>query len=108
VITGMGEGATMPVESTATPSTGKLTGSLVEVIKESASLALSWVKTHSYGLGLRASVCRTPADAGRDDRRAFLSSCGLSEEVRAQCRLRHGLRDGIALGGQNAFRPLRQ
>ncbi|KAH9039666.1 ribosomal protein S5 domain 2-type protein [Lactarius pseudohatsudake] len=55
VVTGMGEGEIMPVESIATPGSGhlKLTGSLGDVIKESAELALSWVKTHSYDLESR-------------------------------------------------------
>ncbi|KAN0142121.1 Peptidase S16 [Lactarius tabidus] len=44
----------MPVESIATPGSGhlKLSGSLGEVIKKSAELALSWVKTRSYDLGI--------------------------------------------------------
>jgi len=54
VVTGVGEGEIMPVESIATPGSGnlKLTGSLGDVIKESAELALSWVKTHAYDLGI--------------------------------------------------------
>lgn len=52
VVTGMGEGGILPVETIAVPGTGKLklTGSLGEVIKESGELALSWVKTHAYDL----------------------------------------------------------
>ncbi|KAI0246609.1 P-loop containing nucleoside triphosphate hydrolase protein [Lactifluus subvellereus] len=54
VVTGMGEGEIMLIESIATPGSGqlKLTGSLGDVIKESAELALSWVKTHTYDLGI--------------------------------------------------------
>ncbi|KAH9022784.1 ATP-dependent protease La [Lactarius pseudohatsudake] len=62
VVTGMGEGEIMPVESIATPGSGhlKLTGSLGDVIKESAELALSWVKTHSYDLGITSGRAQDP------------------------------------------------
>ena len=52
VVTGMGEGGILPVETIAVPGDGrlKLTGSLGEVIKESGELALSWVKTNAYNL----------------------------------------------------------
>ncbi|KAI0632876.1 ATP-dependent protease La [Trametes polyzona] len=52
VVTGMGEGGILPIETTAVPGSGqlKLTGSLGEVIKESGELALSWVKAHAYDL----------------------------------------------------------
>lgn len=55
---GSGHGGLMFVEATAMPGTGKLqlTGKLGDVIKESAQLALSWVKTHSYRLHLTQSV----------------------------------------------------
>ena len=57
VVTGMGEGGIMPVESTAVPGVGrlKLTGSLGDVIKESGELALSWVKAHAFDLGITAA-----------------------------------------------------
>ncbi|KAL4063990.1 Lon protease C-terminal proteolytic domain-containing protein [Scleroderma yunnanense] len=57
VVTGMGEGSIMPVESTAIPGAGrlKLTGSLGDVIKESGEIALSWVKTHAFDLGITAA-----------------------------------------------------
>ncbi|KAG0702146.1 Lon protease C-terminal proteolytic domain-containing protein [Suillus ampliporus] len=56
VVTGMGEGGILPVESTALPGVGrlKLTGSLGDVIKESGEIALSWVKTHAFDLGITA------------------------------------------------------
>ncbi|KAH7907377.1 ATP-dependent protease La [Hygrophoropsis aurantiaca] len=56
VVTGMGEGGIMPVESAAVPGAGrlKLTGSLGDVIKESGEIALSWVKTHAFDLGITA------------------------------------------------------
>jgi len=56
VVTGMGEGGILPVESTAVPGAGrlKLTGSLGDVIKESGEIALSWVKTHAFDLGITA------------------------------------------------------
>ncbi|KAI0297950.1 hypothetical protein BC826DRAFT_999741 [Russula brevipes] len=62
VVTGMGEGEIMPVESMATPGNGnlKLTGSLGDVIKESAELALSWIKTHSYDLGITSKRAQDP------------------------------------------------
>ncbi|KAH9022777.1 ATP-dependent protease La [Lactarius pseudohatsudake] len=62
VVTGMGEGEIMPVESIATSGSGhlKLTGSLGDVIKESAELALSWVKTHSYDLGITSGRAQDP------------------------------------------------
>lgn len=52
VVTGMGEGGILPIETIAVPGGGhlKLTGSLGEVIKESGELALSWVKSHAYDL----------------------------------------------------------
>ena len=55
VVTGMGEGGILPIETLLIPSGSgklKLTGSLGEVIKESGELALSWVKTHAYELGV--------------------------------------------------------
>ncbi|KAF8262462.1 Lon protease C-terminal proteolytic domain-containing protein [Lactarius quietus] len=62
VVTGMGEGEIMPVESIATPGSGhlKLTGSLGDVIKESAEIALSWVKNHSYDLGITNKRAQDP------------------------------------------------
>ncbi|KAI0830162.1 ATP-dependent protease La [Trametes gibbosa] len=52
VVTGMGEGGILPIETSAVPGSGqlKLTGSLGDVIKESGELALSWVKSHAYDL----------------------------------------------------------
>ncbi|KAI9068824.1 ATP-dependent protease La [Trametes sanguinea] len=52
VVTGMGEGGILPIETISVPGAGqlKLTGSLGEVIKESGELALSWVKSHAYDL----------------------------------------------------------
>ena len=52
VVTGMGEGGILPVETIAVPGSGrlKLTGSLGDVIKESGELALSWVKTRAFEL----------------------------------------------------------
>ena len=52
---GGGEGGIMPVETAVVPGGEgrlKLTGSLGEVIKESGEIALSWVKTNAYGLGI--------------------------------------------------------
>ncbi|OBZ74418.1 Lon protease 2, peroxisomal [Grifola frondosa] len=62
VVTGMGEGGILPVETIAVPGSGKLklTGSLGEVIKESGELALSWVKTHAYDLYITKSRSQDP------------------------------------------------
>lgn len=51
---GDGAGSLMPIETTLMPGKGHLhlTGRLGDVIKESASIALSWVKTHAHELGL--------------------------------------------------------
>ncbi|EIW84492.1 ATP-dependent protease La [Coniophora puteana RWD-64-598 SS2] len=51
---GNGSGAVMPIEATAMPGKGnlQLTGKLGEVIRESAQIALSWVKAHGYELGI--------------------------------------------------------
>lgn len=56
LVTGMGEGGILPVESTVIPGTRrlKLTGSLGDVIKESGESALSWVKSHAFELGITA------------------------------------------------------
>ncbi|KAI5119641.1 hypothetical protein M0805_009002 [Coniferiporia weirii] len=57
---GNGSGAVMPIEATSMPGKGgiQLTGKLGEVIRESAQIALSWVKSHAYELGITA----TPTD----------------------------------------------
>ncbi|KAG9128075.1 ATP-dependent Lon protease pim1 [Ceratobasidium sp. 392] len=55
---GNGSGAVMPVEATIMPGKGglQLTGKLGEVIRESAQIALSWVKAHAHELGITASA----------------------------------------------------
>ncbi|THH31516.1 hypothetical protein EUX98_g2674 [Antrodiella citrinella] len=55
---GNGSGAVMPIEATTMPGKGglQLTGKLGEVIRESAQIALSWVKAHSCELGITATV----------------------------------------------------
>lgn len=55
---GNGSGAVMPVEATSMPGKGglQLTGKLGEVIRESAQIALSWVKAHAYDLGITKSA----------------------------------------------------
>ncbi|KAH6889507.1 ATP-dependent protease La [Coprinopsis sp. MPI-PUGE-AT-0042] len=54
---GNGSGAVMPIEAMSMPGKGslQLTGKLGEVIRESAQIALSWVKAHAYELGLTTS-----------------------------------------------------
>ncbi|KAI9483235.1 MAG: ATP-dependent protease La [Benjaminiella poitrasii] len=49
---GSGNGGILFIESTKMPGHGdlRLTGSLGDVIKESAHLALAWVKSHAYAL----------------------------------------------------------
>ncbi|KAG6810755.1 hypothetical protein H0H92_010464 [Tricholoma furcatifolium] len=62
VVMGQGEGGILPVETIAVPGSGKvkLTGSLGDVIKESAELALSWVKTHAYDLCITNTRAQDP------------------------------------------------
>ncbi|KAH9916210.1 Lon protease C-terminal proteolytic domain-containing protein [Fomitopsis serialis] len=62
VVTGMGEGGVLPVETIMVPGSGKLklTGSLGEVIKESGELALSWVKRHAYDLYITKTRAQDP------------------------------------------------
>ncbi|KAJ3483890.1 hypothetical protein NLI96_g6007 [Meripilus lineatus] len=54
---GNGSGAVMPIEASAMPGKGglQLTGKLGEVIRESAQIALSWVKSNAYELGITNS-----------------------------------------------------
>ncbi|KAI0749635.1 ATP-dependent protease La [Daedaleopsis nitida] len=54
---GNGSGAVMPIEALSTPGKGnlQLTGKLGEVIRESAQIALSWVKSHAFELGITKS-----------------------------------------------------
>ena len=51
---GNGSGSLMPIETTIMPGKGglQLTGKLGDVIKESASIALSWMKTNAHDLGI--------------------------------------------------------
>ena len=51
---GNGSGAVMPIEAMSMPGKGglQLTGKLGEVIRESAQIGLSWVKSHAYELGI--------------------------------------------------------
>ncbi|EIW73466.1 hypothetical protein TREMEDRAFT_67376 [Tremella mesenterica DSM 1558] len=54
---GNGSGAVMPIEVTSMPGKGnlQLTGKLGEVIRESAQIALSWVKSNAFLLGVTKS-----------------------------------------------------
>ncbi|WWC88496.1 ATP-dependent protease La [Kwoniella dendrophila CBS 6074] len=54
---GNGSGAVMPIEVTSMPGKGnlQLTGKLGEVIRESAQIALSYVKSNAYNLGITKS-----------------------------------------------------
>ncbi|KAI8377203.1 ATP-dependent protease La [Choanephora cucurbitarum] len=54
---GSGNGGVMMIEANAMPGSGqlKLTGSLGDVIKESAQLAVSWTKSNAYHLKLTKS-----------------------------------------------------
>ncbi|CAO3678797.1 unnamed protein product [Rhizopus stolonifer] len=54
---GSGNGGTMMIEANVMPGSGniKLTGSLGEVIKESAHIAVSWIKANAYALKLTNS-----------------------------------------------------
>jgi len=84
VVSGLGEGSVLPVETCTIPGKGdlRLTGSLgdvrpisrplsclelylslapmTQVIKESSSLALSWVKTHAYDLQITSNRSEDP------------------------------------------------
>jgi len=62
VVTGMGEGGILPIETSVVPGNGKLklTGSLGEVIKESGELALSWVKSNAYDLYITKTRMQDP------------------------------------------------
>ncbi|KAJ7630307.1 ATP-dependent protease La [Roridomyces roridus] len=51
---GNGSGAVMPVEAIGKGGL-QLTGKLGEVIRESAHISLSWVKSHAYELGITAA-----------------------------------------------------
>ncbi|TFY60308.1 hypothetical protein EVJ58_g5229 [Rhodofomes roseus] len=55
---GNGSGAVMPIEATTMPGKGglQLTGKLGEVIRESAQIAMSWVKSHAYELGITSTA----------------------------------------------------
>ncbi|GJJ08263.1 ATP-dependent Lon protease pim1 [Clathrus columnatus] len=63
---GNGSGAVMPVEATSMPGKGslQLTGKLGEVIRESAQIALSWVKSHAWELG----ISQDPAEQWLNER----------------------------------------
>ncbi|GAA5872748.1 hypothetical protein JCM16303_006818 [Sporobolomyces ruberrimus] len=54
---GNGSGAVMPIEVTTMPGSGiQLTGKLGEVIKESAQIALAFLRSNAYSLGLTDDV----------------------------------------------------
>ncbi|KAJ7592405.1 ATP-dependent protease La [Mycena floridula] len=55
---GNGSGAVMPVEAMSMPGKGslQLTGKLGEVIRESAQIGLSWVKSHAFELGITTTA----------------------------------------------------
>ncbi|KAG8882660.1 ATP-dependent Lon protease pim1 [Tulasnella sp. 332] len=59
---GNGSGAVMPVEAMSMPGKGglQLTGKLGEVIRESAQIALSWVKAHAYELKITKDATDQP------------------------------------------------
>ncbi|SCZ93420.1 BZ3500_MvSof-1268-A1-R1_Chr6-3g08648 [Microbotryum saponariae] len=64
---GNGSGAVMPIEVTTMPGSGiQLTGKLGDVIKESAQIALSFLKSRAFDLGLT-----TDADQDLLDKRAI-------------------------------------
>ncbi|KDQ14889.1 hypothetical protein BOTBODRAFT_145436 [Botryobasidium botryosum FD-172 SS1] len=67
---GNGSGAVMPVEASIMPGKGslQLTGKLGEVIRESAQIGLSWVKTNAFDLGITES----PTDMCLHDRDVHL------------------------------------
>jgi len=64
---GNGSGSLMPIETTIMPGKGglQLTGKLGDVIKESASIALSWMKSNAFALGVTKDAKESLLD-GRD------------------------------------------
>ncbi|KAG8918249.1 hypothetical protein FRC02_002508, partial [Tulasnella sp. 418] len=62
VVMGQGYGGVLPVETAIVPGSGKLTltGSLGDVIRESAEIALAWVKANAYTLGITPSPSDDP------------------------------------------------
>ncbi|KAF8331857.1 Lon protease C-terminal proteolytic domain-containing protein [Cantharellus anzutake] len=62
VVQGEGEGGILNVETILIPGSGKLrlTGSLGEVIRESGEIALSWVKSNAFLLGITSSSMEDP------------------------------------------------
>lgn len=128
VVTGMGEGEILPVESIAVPGTGKLklTGSLgnvrtqplsffqlfiashmailmysifltMQVIKESGELALSWVKTHAYELGVTASRGQDPLLARLGTGEEASSKIDIHLHLPAGAQKKDGPSAGIAM-----------
>ncbi|EJU04949.1 ATP-dependent protease La [Dacryopinax primogenitus] len=67
---GNGSGSVMPIEATSMPGKGglQLTGKLGEVIRESAQIGLSWVKSHAFDLGLT----KEPSEQWLNDRDVHL------------------------------------
>jgi ATP-dependent Lon protease len=63
VVAGGSTGEIMFIECTEMPGSGnlQLTGQLGEVMKESASIAMSWVKSNAFALGLTDSATSTLA-----------------------------------------------
>ncbi|KAJ2963796.1 hypothetical protein NQZ79_g1236 [Umbelopsis isabellina] len=61
---GSGNGGILMIEATHMPGEGKLqlTGSLGDVIKESAQIALAWVKSHAHALKLTNASTENIAD----------------------------------------------
>ncbi|CAK5275869.1 unnamed protein product [Mycena citricolor] len=62
---GNGSGAIMPIEAISMPGKGglQLTGKLGEVIRESAHISLSWVKSHAVELGITSAEGETFLDS---------------------------------------------
>ncbi|NXD32143.1 LONM protease, partial [Spelaeornis formosus] len=58
---GEGQGTVLPIEVSSMPGKGnlQLTGKLGEVIRESAQLAVSWVKSNAFALGITKSDADT-------------------------------------------------
>jgi ATP-dependent Lon protease len=61
VVAGGSTGEIMFIECTEMPGSGRLqlTGQLGEIMKESASIAMSWVKSNAFALGLTESASST-------------------------------------------------
>ncbi|GAA5990502.1 hypothetical protein JCM10908_007402 [Rhodotorula pacifica] len=111
---GSGNGGILSIETTAIPGSGKfnLTGSLGDVISESAHVAFAWVRAHAFDLGIASAErenafkaidvhLHMPAGAVKKDG----PSAGVAMTV-AMISLMRGVppRKGVAMTGEVTLR----